>query len=83
MDSQSTHANLAHLTQEEAAAHLNLSPRTLEKYRVIGGGPKFRKLGSRVRYTLSDLNEWSSARTCESTSDAAYSRRSKPVPRTR
>jgi hypothetical protein len=75
MDAQSTHSNLAHLTQEEAAAHLNLSPRTLEKYRVIGGGPKFRKLGTRVRYTLSDLNEWSAARTCESTSDAAYSTR--------
>ena len=37
-----------YLTNEEAAAYLKLSPHTLNKKRVIGGGPKFRKLGSRV-----------------------------------
>jgi hypothetical protein len=75
MDAQPTSSNVPHLTQSQAAAHLNLSPRTLEKYRVIGGGPKFRKLGTRVRYTLGDLNEWSAARTCESTSDPLYTAR--------
>jgi hypothetical protein len=75
MDAQPTPANLQHLTQTQAAEHLNLSPRTLEKYRVIGGGPKFRKFGTRVRYTLSDLNEWSAARTFESTSDPLYTAR--------
>ena len=39
----------------EAAAFLHLSPRTLEKMRVIGGGPSFRKFGRRVFYTLPDL----------------------------
>jgi hypothetical protein len=39
MDAQPTGSNLPHLTQTQAAEHLNLSPRTLEKYRVIGGGP--------------------------------------------
>ena len=77
MDAQPAPSNGPHLTQSQAAAHLNLSPRTLEKYRVIGGGPKFRKLGTRVRYTLSDLNEWSEARTCESTSDPLYSARAR------
>ena len=75
MDAQPTASNVPHLTQGQAAAHLNLSPRTLEKYRVIGGGPKFRKFGTRVRYTLNDLNEWSAARTCESTSDPLYTAR--------
>jgi hypothetical protein len=31
------------LANSEAAAYLNLSPRTLEKLRVVGGGPRFRK----------------------------------------
>ena len=31
-----------YLTNDEAAEYLRLSPRTLEKQRVIGGGPKFR-----------------------------------------
>ena len=34
-----------YLTNDEAAEYLRLSPRTLEKQRVIGGGPKFRKFG--------------------------------------
>ena len=34
-----------YLTNDEAAAFLRLSPRTLEKQRVIGGGPRFRKFG--------------------------------------
>jgi hypothetical protein len=36
------------MTNKEAAALLRLSPRTLEKYRVIGGGLPFRKLSRRV-----------------------------------
>jgi molybdenum cofactor biosynthesis enzyme MoaA len=61
-----------HLTNEEAAAYLKLSPRTLEKMRVIGGGPRFRKHGRRVVYTLEDLRHWSAARSCETTSDPNY-----------
>jgi hypothetical protein len=44
-------------SNEEAADFLRLSPRTLEKYRVRGGGPSFRKLGRRVVYALCDLEE--------------------------
>ena len=45
-----------YLTNDEAADYLRLSPRTLEKQRVIGGGPKFRKFGRRVMYAVSDLD---------------------------
>ena len=41
-----------YLTNNEAAAFLQLSPRTLEKQRVIGGGPRFHKFGRRVMYAL-------------------------------
>ncbi len=61
-----------YLTNSEAAAFLRLSPRTLEKQRVIGGGPRFRKFGRRVLYAVSDLEAWADARSFEATYDPAY-----------
>ena len=61
-----------YLTNEEAAAFLRLSPRTLEKQRVLGGGPRFRKFGRRVLYAIEDLEIWANARACEMTSDPNY-----------
>ncbi|MBV6271946.1 helix-turn-helix domain-containing protein [Alcaligenaceae bacterium CGII-47] len=64
-----------YLTNDEAAEYLRLSPRTLEKQRVIGGGPKFRKFGRRVMYAVSDLDAWADARSYEATSDPEYAER--------
>lgn len=61
-----------YLTNEEAAAYLRLSPRTLEKQRVLGGGPRFRKFGRRVLYAIEDLEIWAKARVCDMTSDPNY-----------
>jgi hypothetical protein len=61
-----------YLTNSEAAEFLRLSPRTLEKQRVIGGGPRFRKFGRRVMYALIDLEAWADARSFEMTSDPDY-----------
>ncbi len=58
-----------YLSNDEAAQVLKLSPRTLEKFRVIGGGPRYRKLGRRVVYSVHDLETWADARSCDSTSD--------------
>ena len=60
------------LNNDEAAAYLRLSPRTLEKQRVIGGGPRFRKFGRRVMYAVADLDAWAAERSFESTSDPEY-----------
>jgi len=57
------------LSNDQAAQFLNLSPRTLEKMRVVGGGPVFRKFGRRVMYELDDLQRWAGLRRCDSTSD--------------
>ena len=57
-----------YLTNEEAASFLRLSPRTLEKKRVEGSGPRYRKLGRRVLYAVSDLESWADARGFEMTS---------------
>ncbi|MCW4460799.1 helix-turn-helix domain-containing protein [Sphingomonas sp. BT-65] len=59
-----------YLDNDEAAAFLKLSPRTLEKQRVRGGGPVFRKFGRRVVYALADLERWADARAYSSTSHA-------------
>lgn len=64
--------SLHYLSNAQAAAYLNLSPRTLEKQRVIGGGPRFRKFGRRVVYALADLDAWADERRCASTSDLPY-----------
>lgn len=61
-----------YLTNDEAADYLRLSPRTLEKQRVIGNGPKFRKFGRRVMYAVADLDAWADQRSFETTSDPEY-----------
>ncbi|MBT9549489.1 MAG: helix-turn-helix domain-containing protein [Hydrogenophaga sp.] len=61
-----------YLTNDEAADYLRLSPRTLEKQRVIGGGPRFRKFGRRVMYAVTDLDTWADQRSFEATSDPEY-----------
>ncbi|MBK6869125.1 MAG: helix-turn-helix domain-containing protein [Burkholderiales bacterium] len=61
-----------YLTNDEAAEYLRLSPRTLEKQRVIGGGPRFRKFGRRVMYAMVDLDTWAADRSFETTSDPEY-----------
>ena len=57
------------MTNDEAAAFLRLSPRTLEKQRVLGGGPRYRKFGARVLYAVGDLRTWADSRAYGMTSD--------------
>ena len=61
-----------YLTNDEAAEYLRLSPRTLEKQRVLGGGPRFRKFGARVVYAAADLRAWADSNTFGMTSDPGY-----------
>ncbi|NYT68853.1 helix-turn-helix transcriptional regulator [Pusillimonas noertemannii] len=61
-----------YLTNDEAGAYLRLSPRTLEKMRVIGGGPRFRKFGRRVMYAIVDLDAWADSQAYGMTSDPDY-----------
>lgn len=46
------------LTPDEAAAFLRSNSRTMERWRVIGDGPAFVKIGRRVAYRLDDLETW-------------------------
>lgn len=44
-----------HLNQKELARRWNISHRTLERWRYIGQGPAFLKLGGRVLYRCDDI----------------------------
>ena len=46
------------MTTVQAAEYLRVSPKTLEKMRLEGGGPAFYKIGRTVRYALDDLNNY-------------------------
>jgi predicted DNA-binding transcriptional regulator AlpA len=61
------------LNTGQAAFYVGLSRRTLEKMRVAGSGPRFRKHGRYVRYHIDDVDEWSNGRGKESTSDVRSS----------
>lgn len=62
------------LNQREAAARLRLSPRTLERWRVSGEGPRFAKLGRRIGYRSDDLEAWINSRLVGSTSERGAAR---------
>jgi predicted DNA-binding transcriptional regulator AlpA len=57
------------LRTPEAAQFLSLSYRTLEKHRLYGTGPKYRKIGARVVYAVEDLTAWADRGAKRSTSD--------------
>jgi hypothetical protein len=59
------------LTTPEAAAILKAAPITLCKWRVYGGGPLFIRTGRNIRYRVADLEQWATARTVATTSQAA------------
>lgn len=61
--------NMEFFNQLEAARLLRISERTLERKRLDGSGPLFRKFGRRVVYSTNDLKDWADAQTYTSTSD--------------
>ena len=47
------------LRTSDASKYVGLAPATLEKMRVVGGGPRFIRLGGRsVGYDIHDLDAW-------------------------
>lgn len=71
-----------HLTQAEVARRWCLSPRTLERWRWLGQGPAFLKLGGRVAYRLEDIEAFEAAQTRDATSAPlpAQAKMRAPVP---
>jgi predicted site-specific integrase-resolvase len=62
-----------HLNQNDLALRWNVSPRTLERWRWLGQGPLFLKLGGRVAYRLEDIQAFEQAKVREATGVTAPS----------
>lgn len=56
---------------EDVARDLNCSVSHLNKLRCVGGGPKFVKIGSAIRYRPSDVQAYIAAMVHTSTSEQA------------
>jgi len=57
------------LTAAEAAELFNISPKSLEKWRCVGGGPHFIRIGRLIRYRADDLADFIDRNVRVSTSD--------------
>ncbi len=55
--------------EKSAAAVMRISARTLQGWRLRGGGPPYVKLGGRVLYRETDLLAWIESRARASTSE--------------
>ena len=62
-----------HLNQIELAERWNISKRTLERWRWIGEGPAYLKIGGRVVYRLEDIERYEAENLRASTSVVAGS----------
>ena len=58
---------IRHLNQIELAARLNISPRTLERWRWAGEGLQYMKVGGRVVYRLEDVEGYEASQLRNST----------------
>ena len=64
------------INESEAAEFLRFAPRTLQNWRVRGGGPKFVRHRARtVRYRRKDLIAWLEERLVCNTSEASQAAR--------
>ena len=48
----------AALNDQQVAEYLSMSAASLRKWRRLGGGPKFLKIGRSVRYRREDVETW-------------------------
>lgn len=60
------------LNQTELSRRWKISPRTLERWRWLGTGPRYHKIGGRVVYRLSDIEEFENSRSFTSTMDEQH-----------
>lgn len=63
--------SITHLNQVELSRRWSISPRTLERWRWLGQGPQFLKIGGRVVYRLDDVEAYEAQQIRTSTSSVA------------
>ncbi|PIR38111.1 MAG: hypothetical protein COV35_07680 [Alphaproteobacteria bacterium CG11_big_fil_rev_8_21_14_0_20_39_49] len=60
---------IKHFHQSELAKRWCVSTRTLERWRWLGRGPKYLKIGGRVVYRLEDIEAYEAGQIRSSTSE--------------
>jgi len=50
------------LTEKQLSAQLHVSLASVRRWRLLGRGPRFLKLGSLVRYRREDVQDWINTR---------------------
>ena len=58
------------MTTVEAAEYVGLKKPTMERFRFLGQGPAYCKLGGAVRYRKKDLDAWLDSRAVSSVEEA-------------
>ncbi len=59
------------LNQIDLARRWRISPRTLERWRWLGEGPRYLKLGGRVLYRAADIEAYEQSIICLTKADAS------------
>lgn len=72
MKMKTIETGLVCINQRELAERWRISPRTLERWRWTGEGPRFVKLGGRVVYRLADISDFEQAMIRSSTSSLSH-----------
>jgi hypothetical protein len=62
---------IKHLNQIELSRRWTISPRTLERWRWLGQGPRYLKIGGRVVYRLDGVEAYEAQQTRTSTASIA------------
>lgn len=58
------------LMEERAVAeYLGVKRKTVQNWRLVGGGPKFIRVGRSIRYRFEDIQAWLALREASSTSE--------------
>ena len=60
---------IKHLNQTDLARRWKISPRTLERWRWVGVGPVFLKVGGRILYRLEDVETFGARQRRQCTTD--------------
>jgi hypothetical protein len=63
--------DLRHLNQTQLARRWSISPRTLERWRWLGQGPPYLKIGGRVLYRVNDIEAYEAQQVRTSTASTA------------
>ena len=69
---QETNVTIQHINQRELATRWGMSERTLERWRCIGWGPCFIKLGGRIIYRVEDIEAYEMNNMRVSTSELVH-----------